>query len=111
MSRNHLGRYQESPLDTHHTLVFREYRFQVNILIECRQESLYGSVMRYVYQFLVFNSSQQALLICRKCHAEMRPLMVCFIAVTPSAPHLSNKQVPDPVCASCHGSFVEKVSL
>ncbi|TFK19979.1 hypothetical protein FA15DRAFT_152397 [Coprinopsis marcescibilis] len=29
---------------------------------------------------------------CHECHSEMRPLMV-----------------PDPVCASCHGSFVEKL--
>ncbi|KAF8971719.1 hypothetical protein BDZ97DRAFT_1784748 [Flammula alnicola] len=37
-------------------------------------------------------SSREPLWFCHECHAEMRPLMV-----------------PDPVCASCHGSFVEKM--
>ncbi|KAF9055853.1 hypothetical protein BJ165DRAFT_1429126, partial [Panaeolus papilionaceus] len=37
-------------------------------------------------------SSREPLWYCHECHAEMRPLMV-----------------PDPVCASCHGSFVEKI--
>ncbi|CAA7264828.1 unnamed protein product [Cyclocybe aegerita] len=37
-------------------------------------------------------SSRDPLWYCHECHAEMRPLMV-----------------PDPVCASCHGSFVEKM--
>ncbi|KAF9531929.1 hypothetical protein CPB83DRAFT_848048 [Crepidotus variabilis] len=37
-------------------------------------------------------SSREPLWYCHECHAEMRPLMV-----------------PDPVCASCHGSFVEKM--
>ncbi|KDR85731.1 hypothetical protein GALMADRAFT_234790 [Galerina marginata CBS 339.88] len=37
-------------------------------------------------------SAREPLWFCHECHAEMRPLMV-----------------PDPVCASCHGSFVEKM--
>ncbi|KAH9486238.1 putative RING finger protein P32A8.03c [Psilocybe cubensis] len=37
-------------------------------------------------------ASREPLWFCHECHAEMRPLMV-----------------PDPVCASCHGSFVEKM--
>ncbi|KIM47465.1 hypothetical protein M413DRAFT_439124 [Hebeloma cylindrosporum] len=37
-------------------------------------------------------SSREPLWFCHECHAEMRPLMV-----------------PDPACASCHGSFVEKM--
>ncbi|KAJ7170195.1 hypothetical protein C8R46DRAFT_1350073 [Mycena filopes] len=37
-------------------------------------------------------SSREPLWYCHECNAEMRPLMV-----------------PDPVCASCHGSFVEKM--
>jgi len=37
-------------------------------------------------------SSDGAFWFCHECHAEMRPLMV-----------------PDPVCASCHGTFVEKM--
>ncbi|KAJ7269435.1 hypothetical protein B0H12DRAFT_1095831 [Mycena haematopus] len=37
-------------------------------------------------------SSREPLWYCHECNAEMRPLMV-----------------PDPVCASCHGSFVEKI--
>ncbi|KJA28402.1 hypothetical protein HYPSUDRAFT_33773 [Hypholoma sublateritium FD-334 SS-4] len=37
-------------------------------------------------------SSREPMWFCHECHAEMRPLMV-----------------PDPVCASCHGSFVEKM--
>ncbi|KAJ7361450.1 hypothetical protein DFH08DRAFT_844197 [Mycena albidolilacea] len=37
-------------------------------------------------------SSRDPLWYCHECNAEMRPLMV-----------------PDPVCASCHGSFVEKM--
>ncbi|RDB29358.1 putative RING finger protein P32A8.03c [Hypsizygus marmoreus] len=37
-------------------------------------------------------SSREPLWFCHECHAEMRPLMV-----------------PDPVCASCQGSFVEKM--
>ncbi|KAJ7651662.1 hypothetical protein DFH06DRAFT_1207719 [Mycena polygramma] len=36
--------------------------------------------------------SREPLWYCHECNAEMRPLMV-----------------PDPVCASCHGSFVEKM--
>jgi hypothetical protein len=48
-----------------------------------------------------------------QCGAEMRPLMV-----SPSRGHqtqdlvlILDLQVPDPHCASCHGSFVEKVQL
>ncbi|KAF5368586.1 hypothetical protein D9758_002188 [Tetrapyrgos nigripes] len=37
-------------------------------------------------------STREPLWYCHECNAEMRPLMV-----------------PDPVCASCHGSFVEKM--
>ncbi|KAI0275121.1 hypothetical protein BC834DRAFT_921255 [Gloeopeniophorella convolvens] len=37
-------------------------------------------------------SSREPMWYCHECHAEMRPLMV-----------------PDPQCASCHGSFVEKI--
>ncbi|KAF5385369.1 hypothetical protein D9615_001229 [Tricholomella constricta] len=37
-------------------------------------------------------SSREPLWFCHECHAEMRPIMV-----------------PDPVCASCRGSFVEKM--
>ncbi|KAH7930920.1 hypothetical protein BV22DRAFT_1053457 [Leucogyrophana mollusca] len=37
-------------------------------------------------------SSREPMWYCHQCHAEMRPLMT-----------------PDPVCASCHGSFVEKM--
>ncbi|KAJ7070795.1 hypothetical protein C8F01DRAFT_1107886 [Mycena amicta] len=37
-------------------------------------------------------SSREPMWYCHECNAEMRPLMV-----------------PDPVCASCHGSFVEKM--
>ncbi|KAF8167358.1 hypothetical protein B0H34DRAFT_739978 [Crassisporium funariophilum] len=37
-------------------------------------------------------SSREPLWFCHECHSEMRPLMV-----------------PDPACASCHGSFVEKM--
>ncbi|EAU92543.2 hypothetical protein CC1G_06554 [Coprinopsis cinerea okayama7 len=37
-------------------------------------------------------SSREPLWYCHECNAEMRPLMV-----------------PDPVCASCRGSFVEKI--
>ncbi|KAK7007043.1 RING-type domain-containing protein [Favolaschia claudopus] len=37
-------------------------------------------------------SSREPLWYCHECNAEMRPLMV-----------------PNPVCASCHGSFVEKM--
>ncbi|KAJ6621076.1 hypothetical protein B0H10DRAFT_2018562 [Mycena sp. CBHHK59/15] len=37
-------------------------------------------------------SSREPLWYCHECNAEMRPLMV-----------------PDPVCASCHGTFVEKM--
>ncbi|KAF9469815.1 hypothetical protein BDZ94DRAFT_1243324 [Collybia nuda] len=37
-------------------------------------------------------SSREPLWFCHECHAEMRPLMV-----------------PDPICASCRGSFVEKI--
>ncbi|KAF8204085.1 hypothetical protein BJ912DRAFT_1137972 [Pholiota molesta] len=37
-------------------------------------------------------SSREPLWFCHECHAEMRPLMV-----------------PDPVCASCRSSFVEKM--
>lgn len=37
-------------------------------------------------------SSREPMWYCHECHAEMRPLMV-----------------PDPVCASCNGSFVEKI--
>ncbi|KAJ7631234.1 hypothetical protein FB45DRAFT_917907 [Roridomyces roridus] len=36
--------------------------------------------------------TREPLWFCHECNAEMRPLMV-----------------PDPVCASCHGSFVEKM--
>ncbi|KAJ7161289.1 hypothetical protein C8R43DRAFT_327052 [Mycena crocata] len=38
------------------------------------------------------NRSREPLWYCHECNAEMRPLMV-----------------PDPVCASCHGTFVEKM--
>ncbi|GLB35830.1 putative RING-H2 zinc finger domain [Lyophyllum shimeji] len=37
-------------------------------------------------------SSREPLWFCHECHAEMRPLMV-----------------PDPACASCRGSFVERM--
>ncbi|KAJ7293047.1 hypothetical protein C8J57DRAFT_1267962 [Mycena rebaudengoi] len=37
-------------------------------------------------------SSREPLWYCHECNAEMRPLMV-----------------PDPTCASCHGTFVEKM--
>ncbi|TFK41839.1 hypothetical protein BDQ12DRAFT_677249 [Crucibulum laeve] len=37
-------------------------------------------------------SDREPLWFCHECHSEMRPLMA-----------------PDPVCASCHGSFVEKM--
>ncbi|KAJ7109922.1 hypothetical protein C8R44DRAFT_800923 [Mycena epipterygia] len=37
-------------------------------------------------------SSREPLWYCHECNAEMRPLMV-----------------PDPICASCHGTFVEKM--
>ncbi|KAI0322985.1 hypothetical protein OF83DRAFT_1279176 [Amylostereum chailletii] len=37
-------------------------------------------------------SSREAMWYCHECHAEMRPLMV-----------------PDPHCASCNGTFVEKI--
>ncbi|KAH0838083.1 hypothetical protein J3R83DRAFT_6325 [Lanmaoa asiatica] len=37
-------------------------------------------------------SSRELLWFCHQCHAEMRPLMT-----------------PDPICASCRGSFVEKL--
>ncbi|KAG0700666.1 hypothetical protein DFH29DRAFT_807261 [Suillus ampliporus] len=37
-------------------------------------------------------SSREPMWYCHECHAEMRPLMQ-----------------PDPICASCHGSFVEKI--
>ncbi|KAF8899073.1 hypothetical protein BD779DRAFT_1486879 [Infundibulicybe gibba] len=37
-------------------------------------------------------SSREPLWFCHECHSEMRPLMA-----------------PDPICASCHGSFVEKM--
>ncbi|KAH7910451.1 hypothetical protein BJ138DRAFT_1087664 [Hygrophoropsis aurantiaca] len=37
-------------------------------------------------------SSREPMWYCHECHAEMRPLMT-----------------PDPVCASCQGSFVEKM--
>ncbi|KAH7879855.1 uncharacterized protein C8R40DRAFT_1083458 [Lentinula edodes] len=37
-------------------------------------------------------SSREPMWYCHQCNAEMRPLMV-----------------PDPVCASCHGDFVEKI--
>ncbi|KAF7307137.1 RING-type domain-containing protein [Mycena indigotica] len=38
------------------------------------------------------SSRREPMWYCHECNAEMRPLMV-----------------PDPVCASCHGSFVEKM--
>ncbi|KAG1757234.1 hypothetical protein EDB19DRAFT_1656424 [Suillus lakei] len=37
-------------------------------------------------------SSREPMWYCHECHVEMRPLMQ-----------------PDPICASCHGSFVEKI--
>ncbi|KIK68115.1 hypothetical protein GYMLUDRAFT_81566 [Collybiopsis luxurians FD-317 M1] len=37
-------------------------------------------------------SSREPLWFCHQCNAEMRPLMV-----------------PEPICASCHGQFVEKI--
>jgi E3 ubiquitin-protein ligase RNF115/126 len=37
-------------------------------------------------------SSREPLWYCHECHAEMRPLLV-----------------PDPACASCRGTFVEKM--
>ncbi|OAX40082.1 hypothetical protein K503DRAFT_855607 [Rhizopogon vinicolor AM-OR11-026] len=37
-------------------------------------------------------SSREPMWYCHECHAEMRPLMQ-----------------PDPICASCHSSFVEKI--
>ncbi|KAJ3924028.1 hypothetical protein F5877DRAFT_73723 [Lentinula edodes] len=37
-------------------------------------------------------SSREPMWYCHQCNAEMRPLMV-----------------PDPICASCHGDFVEKI--
>ncbi|KAJ3828578.1 hypothetical protein F5880DRAFT_1608319 [Lentinula raphanica] len=37
-------------------------------------------------------SSREPMWFCHQCNAEMRPLMV-----------------PDPICASCHGDFVEKI--
>ncbi|TFK56457.1 hypothetical protein OE88DRAFT_1729954 [Heliocybe sulcata] len=37
-------------------------------------------------------SSREPMWYCHECHAEMRPLMA-----------------PDPHCASCHGTFVEKI--
>ncbi|EPQ60105.1 hypothetical protein GLOTRDRAFT_118519 [Gloeophyllum trabeum ATCC 11539] len=37
-------------------------------------------------------ASREPMWYCHECHAEMRPLMQ-----------------PDPICASCHGSFVERI--
>ncbi|TFL03535.1 hypothetical protein BDV98DRAFT_602954 [Pterulicium gracile] len=37
-------------------------------------------------------SAREPMWYCHECHAEMSPIMV-----------------PDPICASCHGSFVEKM--
>jgi E3 ubiquitin-protein ligase RNF115/126 len=37
-------------------------------------------------------ASQGTVWFCHECHSEMIPLMV-----------------PDPICASCHGTFVEKM--
>ncbi|KAJ3517878.1 hypothetical protein NLJ89_g223 [Agrocybe chaxingu] len=58
------------------------------------------SLLKYLSSFpkyrhtlrILLMSSREPLWYCHECHAEMRPLMV-----------------PDPVCASCHGSFVEKM--